>query len=814
MGIVGGASRLLGRETCRGRDTFIWRSGFASLALVLSLAPIFGCGGNADSGRGEPIDLFRQLEQARAIALRVDDPELTASANAACDRLAELGWALELADADQPAPRVPSIRVGTFDALWATGILERLGLSMAEEEVHLVGRNFRAAETLLIATLPDPERPSKPLTVVLASKPTALAFGLERVVPGWRASAFVWLAGDLRLELGLDASGRPRRDRVRDVDPPWRTATRSYRPMHSEEARLEVRVARDVAEDHAAGIVAALTKLRGRVQEWAPPKGKKTRSTRLVLDSTVDRLVGYPVTDAFAFADAWPGRVVALTGPGIPDASGAAAARLWLTERWGAPARTWIGEGAAIERADRYWDRALEEWAARLLRAGTFATIGQLVEPDRAYELSPHERAPARALLVRHLFEERGLETLSALWRGSEALVVSPELEDSFARFVKQAAAGLEGPAPDHSIPRLRGAAFANELDPSARLRRGWGTAPARESLEGLQASGASAVSLCGTYVDRGDRGDGRPFLSVPASGALDGDVALALTVAEAHRLGLAVALEFEFLARPSGTWAGDLKHLTGTAWQAFFERYGRALRHYALLAELLEVELFCVGSGLAKAVATEPPLAATSADKAGANDPAGAAPAVVGESPRAAEIRDAKREAWGRLIADARALYRGPLTLSTPFNNLHRVGLWGQLDAVGVVLESDLRLSAAEADEAGRDSRNSGADLWPAERFARTVDRPAIISRIGFRSTERAESGTVDSGGLLDLHRQAELYQELATTLRLLEKTERAPHGAFVWKWSSDPDAGGTRDRGYSPQGKPAAQVLDELFE
>ena len=788
-----------------------------SIVLLLSvLAASAGCG-REPGDRTLPVDLFRRLEAAPAIRLVVDDPELSRSASAARDRLTAEGWRIEGAlgpDGDAlRAPEVaPRIRVGSFDAEWAAPVAATLGTRFDGNRFELAGRKFRTEDSLLIVTLPDPQHAGLPLTVVLAARSPARAFGLARVVPGWRASAFVWSSGDLRLELPLDPRGRPRLDLAVDVDPAWRSQGQSYRQLPDEAARIHARLGSGVSIEHARTVVANLAGVRARTRELAPPSLASPRVTRVILEPSVDRLTGYPITDALAFADPWSARVLALTGERLPDASAAAAAGLWLEEGWGAPARAWVAEGAALERADRYWGRELDAWVAHLFSAGISPTVATLVSPLRARELSVHVRAPARAMLVRHLLETRGPDVLGQLWRGERDLDPSAELEESFRAFLAQCAVahprGARRPS-GTDVPALRGAAFATASSPRERARSGWGTAASQRSLRELREAGANAIALTGFFADRPEGGDGRPVAFAPAVGALEGDAAVATVVSQARGQDLAVLLEFEFLTGTSGTWSGDLKRLGDDAWRAFFERYERAVVHYALLAELLAVDVASVGGGMARAASTARVPAVTGVPPA-----AGGAPEDPPAEPGSAAV---KREAWTRVIAQARALYTGLLTYSAGWPQAQRVEFWGDLDAIGLRIATDLRTTAgaenATGDADADAPRTAGGELWPAERFARGLGRPLLVTSIGFRSTSRARAAVVDAGGDVDPHVQAELVSELATALTNLERSERAPRGLFLWKWMSDPDAGGSADRSYSPQGKKTMSVLGELF-
>lgn len=60
-----------------------------------------------------------------------------------------------------------------------------------------------------------------------------------------------------------------------------------------------------------------------------------------------------------------------------------------------------------------------------------------------------------------------------------------------------------------------------------------------------------------------------------------------------------------------------------------------------------------------------------------------------------------------------------------------------------------------------------------------------------------------------LDLAEQARDYEALLTFV----KTSSVVSGVHLCAWDPNPSAGGTRDRGYKPQGKPAQAVMQRLL-
>jgi hypothetical protein len=84
------------------------------------------------------------------------------------------------------------------------------------------------------------------------------------------------------------------------------------------------------------------------------------------------------------------------------------------------------------------------------------------------------------------------------------------------------------------------------------------------------------------------------------------GDLALASSAAAAHAGDLDVLLSLEVLARPTGAWADVISWTGADDQEVFWKRYKRITDHYAILCELLGIELFSFGSNLRESARTE----------------------------------------------------------------------------------------------------------------------------------------------------------------------------------------------------------------
>lgn len=131
-------------------------------------------------------------------------------------------------------------------------------------------------------------------------------------------------------------------------------------------------------------------------------------------------------------------------------------------------------------------------------------------------------------------------------------------------------------------------------------------------------------------------------------------------------------------------------------------------------------------------------------------------------------------------------------------------VPFWNKLDAIGVSLYPPLGKD--------QDRRNHlttmTANAERLDRLATHNGKPVIVGEIGLRSAvgatakpwESAEERAAEPDPLLQA-------QVLGDWLSVLHRP--SIRGVLVWRWLTDPNAGGPRDTDFTVQNKPAEGVL-----
>lgn len=770
-----------------------------ALLCASALLPAFGCTRELDPA-SDAGALRLNLERATRLLLVVPDERLRPPAEATVARWRADGWPAELVDVgDGWGVHAPRVVVGAASTPGMSELLGALGVEAVEGGFRWGEKSFVLGQDSIVATFADPAAPALPVTLLLSEQPSELAAWLARLAPAWRPRALVVSGGYPVLDAALNLAGRPVAGGAVRALPRWVEQRSLYelgRPLADGPLALwHERIPRERVEGYLGSLIAVrerVAAIAGGTPQWP---------ARVVLEPDLDGFApaGEP---AQRLGREYPARrlVVALLARGLADDGGQAVARCMLREALGAPGREWLLDAAAVDAADSWWGRPLESWCAVLSYSEARPALDALV--DDAAGLSPHLVAPLRALLFRWLRTEvlTGAGAFDAFWRDghSDALAAAgPGFERELLRVQDAWGESVLGTRADRLARSLEGSGLrgAGMMYPPGSELSGYGTRDCELSLEALRKLGAQAVSVTSLCAADPGPGDGRALAQPTSIGALEGDVALAATLALAHERGLYTMLRPHLLATPSGTWLGSLKRTTAERWSRFFDDYERFLVHYALLAELTGCDLLSLGSGLGEATRT---LWTEDAP----------------ENERARAYREVKSDGWARLARRARQVFPGALTYAAAgFQEARWIGFWDRLDFVGLDLLPYLGDPAGNAPGEDRMMRNRIANvLERAHELADGAGRPLMVTEIGFRSTDLAWQGEHGGGGATNQELQRRLLRALHVVCSGVDES-RGPLTLFLWKWSTDPESEAARDRGYTLRGKEAEPDVGRFF-
>ena len=287
--------------------------------------------------------------------------------------------------------------------------------------------------------------------------------------------------------------------------------------------------------------------------------------------------------------------------------------------------------------------------------------------------------------------------------------------------------------------------------------RHPFGTRSAARSIDEARQVGARALAIVPFLWQSGARS------AAVVRGDDMNDDELRAAIRETHKAGM-VAIVKPHVWVPE-SWAGAVEPANEADWRAWFKSYGDALAQIARVAADEKAEALVIGTEL---------------------------------------LKTSTRPEWTDLIARLRAIFPGKLFyVAQNIEEANRVPFWPQLDAIGVSLYPPL---GADDDRAGRLKvmRETGDAL---DRLAGRFGKPVIVGEVGLRSAKGAAAKPWESAeeraAAPDPLLQAEVLGDWMQVLHRPSVT-----GVLVWRWFSDPGAGGPGDTDFTVQGKLAAGV------
>jgi len=249
-----------------------------------------------------------------------------------------------------------------------------------------------------------------------------------------------------------------------------------------------------------------------------------------------------------------------------------------------------------------------------------------------------------------------------------------------------------------------------------------------------------------------------------PVRGTDMSDDELRSAIRDVHALGLAVLVKPHLWVPNS--WAGKVAVTSEQAWPTWFANYRRELDRIARIAEEERAEALAIGTELDGTT---------------------------------------QRAEWNVLIDAVRNLYSGRLLyVAHNVEGVEQVPFWDRLDLIGLSLYPPL---GADDDRAGR-LRAMRAVGDRLDALAVHAGKSIIVGEIGLRSAEGAAAKPWESAEEREAVPDPSLQaQVIADWLDILDRP--AIRGVLIWRWLTDPEAGGLTDTDFTVQGKPAEHIL-----
>lgn len=290
--------------------------------------------------------------------------------------------------------------------------------------------------------------------------------------------------------------------------------------------------------------------------------------------------------------------------------------------------------------------------------------------------------------------------------------------------------------------------------------------------LAPVRAMGSEWVAIVPYGFTR--KGDARFFFSenMPAGGKTFGQwwgettAGVAETVRMARRQGLKTMLKPHVWMQ--GGSHLDLEFTTETDWQSFERDYAQYVLHFARLADSLNVDLYCITTELDRFAIARPAF-------------------------------------WRQLIGQVRQVYRGKLTYAANWDRYDRIPFWAQVDYIGV--DAYFPLSDNRDPSVKELTRGWKPHLTALRKTSDRLQKPVLFTEFGYRACDHTARRPWESETdcVPNPAAQANAYAAL------LEAVWPQPWfaGGFAWKWFMNDDLRHRERDQYSPQNRPAGEVL-----
>lgn len=244
--------------------------------------------------------------------------------------------------------------------------------------------------------------------------------------------------------------------------------------------------------------------------------------------------------------------------------------------------------------------------------------------------------------------------------------------------------------------------------------------------------------------------------------------------IALLQKNGIKVMLKPQIWIR-RGVFTGTLEMNSSEDWEILEASYEKFILAYAELAARTNIVLFCIGTELEQFVKNRPVY-------------------------------------WKNLIKKIRKVYKGELTYAANWDEYPRTSFWEDLDYIGI----DAYFPLSQEQTPSVEQLKIGWQKWKKgiEILSKEKDRPIIFTEYGYRSMDF----TAKKPWLVDRNdEKVNLEGQVNAKRAIFEEFWKEDWfaGGYVWKWFVHHDrAGGSTDNRFTPQNKPAQEVIKEFYQ
>ena len=289
-------------------------------------------------------------------------------------------------------------------------------------------------------------------------------------------------------------------------------------------------------------------------------------------------------------------------------------------------------------------------------------------------------------------------------------------------------------------------------------------------SLEKLSSLGVDHISICTTHYQ--EEYNSTKIKSTEKTPSMK---SIIHAIKKSHDLGIKVMLKphIDLLDKYDGTyWRADIGFRKDEDWAKWFNEYKELIIKYAKVSEKFNVEIFCIGTELS--------------------------------------FTTQRVKEWKEIIRNVREVYSGKIVYASNWDNFKNIEFWNELDYVGI----DAYFPLTYSSEPSIEDLKNGWKKWTSEikTFQTVINKPVLFTELGYASTQHAPHTPWQGGtsGNADIDIQAKCYKAFFETIWNQDWLA----GVYWWKWDTNTRAGGKNNRQFTPQNKPAQNIIEAYYK
>ncbi|TBN05424.1 glycoside hydrolase [Hyunsoonleella flava] len=223
------------------------------------------------------------------------------------------------------------------------------------------------------------------------------------------------------------------------------------------------------------------------------------------------------------------------------------------------------------------------------------------------------------------------------------------------------------------------------------------------------------------------------------------------------------------------GEFTGYIEMKTETDWKTLENSYSKFILEYAVLANEINADIFCIGTELERFISNRP-------------------------------------DYWNNLIKDIKHIYNGKLTYAANWDEFKRTPFWNKLDFIGV--DAYFPVSDRKTPTFEECLKGWGKHKRVIQDISVKYGKPILFTEFGYRSVDYSGKAPWKSDrkmGAVNLEAQNNTTKALFETFW----KEDWFAGGFVWKWFINHDnVGGENNAMFTPQNKPAEGLIRNYYK